>query len=41
MFLYIIYVDIPNNIIFITLYYELNIVILKSLIYKTSLGIHF
>ena len=32
IFLYIIYVDIPNNIMCIIFYYKLNIIILKSLI---------
>ena len=32
MFFYIIYNDIPNNIMYIKLYYEFNIIILKSLI---------
>ena len=30
--LYIIYVEIPNNIMYFKLYYEINIIILKSLI---------
>ena len=33
-FCYIIYIDIPNNIMCIKLYYEFNIIILKSLINK-------